>query len=237
MPQVWNPSVSTEQDSGGFSKNSRFMKLSNFSDASLRRIKVRNSLEAKLSRIQQAYIHRHSSLSTVKIEQARKRIVERYRRYTAYKLVVQKHPIQARADYQAALNDNYSLHAFRHELRRMSRTLDPENQRKRKAESLVQECRDKYADTVTKNREAIVDIVPKPKPDYAFEDEQEDRSPTPPPPPAPFRRSIVGPPLRGLANKAQAVTVQMVKENTWMSGAPSSAGKNLNPHAVLPPIK
>ncbi|KAL8576952.1 hypothetical protein ACOMHN_024228 [Nucella lapillus] len=249
IPQVWNPSVSSEQDSGGLSKNSRFMKLSNFSDASLRRIKVQNSLENKLSQIQQAYIRRHSALSTLRIDQARRNILERQRRHTAYKLVMKKHPIKQRLDYKAALNDNYSLHALRHELRRMVRDIDPDNRRKRKAENLVQHSRDKYATTVTKNKEAINGIVPKPKRDFAFDEEEQEpetRSPTPPPAPQPFRRSIVGPPLRGLANKAQAVTLQMVKENTWLSGAPSSpdksnktaaAGKNLNPHAVLPSIQ
>ena len=76
MPQVWNPSVSTDQDSGGFSKNSRFMKLSNFSEASLRRIKVRNSLEAKLNRMQQTYINKNTSLSALRISQARRNIID-----------------------------------------------------------------------------------------------------------------------------------------------------------------
>ena len=99
---------------------------------------------------------------------------------------------------------------------------------------------------MARNREAIGDIVPKPKPQYLFDEDEEpeERSPTPPPVQPAFRRSIVGPPLRGLAHKAQAVTLQMVKENTWMSGAPSSPEKpvaasvgSLNPNPVLPAIK
>ena len=94
---------------------------------------------------------------------------------------------------------------------------------------------------MTKNREAIGDIVPKPKPELPLDDEPEERSPTPPPAPNPFRRKIVGPPLRGLANKAQAVTLKMVKEKSWMGTTPSPdkalASKNINSHAILPPIK
>ena len=76
MPQVWNPSVSTDQDSGGFSKSSRFMKLANFTEASLRRIKVRNSLESKLNGLQQAYINRHTGISALRMSQARRNIID-----------------------------------------------------------------------------------------------------------------------------------------------------------------
>ena len=68
---------------------------------------------------------------------------QRYRRFTAYKLVLKKHPFKQRPNYEAALNDNYSMHALRHEVRRMLRDIDPETVRRRRAESLVQKSRDK----------------------------------------------------------------------------------------------
>nr|KAG5711321.1 hypothetical protein BaRGS_006018 [Batillaria attramentaria] len=201
MPQVWNPSV-TDQDSGGFSKNSRYMKLNNFSVQALRRIKARNALEARFNNMQQAYIERKTARSSLLVDQSKRDLLERQTRLRAYKLVVtRRHPIRKRADYQAALNDNYSLHALRHEIRRMIHDIDPDTIRRRKAAQLVESSRDK------------------------------------------LRRSIVGPPMRTLAREAQAVTMKMVKENTWMSRGntnspdkPVQTSKNLNPNAVLPPI-
>ncbi|KAK7102818.1 uncharacterized protein [Littorina saxatilis] len=241
MPQVWNPSVATAQDAGGFNKGSRLMNLSNFSDASLRGIKVRNRLENNLSDIQKNYISRSNRHCSARIDHARKHIIERQKRFTAYRLVVQKkHPIRLRSSYDEALNDNYSMHALRHEVRRMLRDIDPNSVRRRKAESLIQQSRDQYKDTMTKNRAAIEDLIPKPKP-VVVEEKEDTRSPTPPPAPKAMRRSIFGPPLRGLAHTAQPVTVKMVKEQSWMDTAPSPdkalAPKNLNPHAVLPSIQ
>ncbi|KAK7503463.1 hypothetical protein BaRGS_00005384 [Batillaria attramentaria] len=242
MPQVWNPSV-TDQDSGGFSKNSRYMKLNNFSVQALRRIKARNALEARFNNMQQAYIERKTARSSLLIDQSKRDLLERQTRLRAYKLVVtRRHPIRKRADYQAALNDNYSLHALRHEIRRMIHDIDPDTIRRRKAAQLVESSRDKYAETVVRNKEAIGDLVPKPKPVVLEEKPETPRTPTPPPQPR-LRRSIVGPPMRTLAREAQAVTMKMVKENTWMSRGntnspdkPVQTSKNLNPNAVLPPI-
>ncbi|XP_012938322.1 uncharacterized protein LOC106011837 [Aplysia californica] len=246
MPQCYNPSLVADQDTSAFGKNSRYMKANNFNLHTLRRVNVLNSLEAKFTRMRLSVMERNTQNQLKMRSQARVNILESYKRTLAYRLVVKKHPIRKNPDFNAALNDNYSFHSLRHEIKAMLNDIDPNIVRHRKARERVHECKDTYQGVIAQNLAKIVDIVPKKRVVPEVVTEVESRTPTPPPPPRTFRRSIIGPPLRGLAKEAQGVTLKMVKEKSWMgvaspsgqtAGSPSKTPGLINPRPALPPIQ
>ncbi|XP_025108414.1 uncharacterized protein LOC112572764 isoform X1 [Pomacea canaliculata] len=254
MPQAWNPANRAGWGAGG---TSRHMKVVNSSLESLHRIRVRNSLEAKLCSQKRSFVERDTAISNYRMQQARRTIIERQKRLVVYKLVIQKHPIKQRADYQAALNDDYSLHGLRHELRSMRDDIDPRTVRKRRIDKMVKTSYNRYMETVLRNREVIYSMFPvKEQRDVETKDEptasNEGQQITDKEQGQGWTNSqfvavssgVSEPrqPLRGLAREAQEVTLHMMKENAWLKKADSlsrdclTSSKEMNPRPVLPPI-
>ncbi|KAK3709883.1 hypothetical protein RRG08_050358 [Elysia crispata] len=265
MPQCYKPALMAQQDTSAFGKNSRYMKATNFNQNSRRRVNVLNTLEAKFTRMRLSVIERNIQQRLTAQSKARINILESYKRTMAYRMVLKRHPIRHRKDYHAALNDTYSFHSLRHEVKKMLEDIAPDNVAHRQAQAKVEVCRGEYKNILEHNRKSIVDIIPK-IPVKTAEEEEEEANRTPTPPPSNFknmvlRRSLVAPP-RGLAKVAQAVSLKMVKEGSWMGTGPKpgeqgasnrqSPDKNvsgaslaephaitensLNPHAKLPAI-
>jgi len=242
MPQVHNPSV-VDQDATAFGKGSRFMKANAFRQSTMRRVRALNTIEARFNRMRLSVLERNTQQAFKVRDHARVNIINSYKRTMAYKLVVNKHPIRKNASFSAALNDNYDLHSLRKEIQQMMIDIQPDSIEKKKAKAKILDSKDTYENVILTNRSKIVDIVPKriPKPEEVL---QPSRSPTPPPVPTSFGKK--GPPLRGLAQVPQAVSLKMMKEKSWLGQGPKptevasprgvSPSKSLNPHNKLPPI-
>ena len=242
MPQVHNPGV-VDQDATAFGKGSRFMKANAFRQSTMRRVKALNTIEARFNRMRLSVLERNTQQAFNVREHARVNIIKSYKRTLAYKLVVNKHPIRKNASFSAALKDNYDLHSLRKEIEQMMIDIQPDSIEKKKAKAKILDSKDAYENVILTNRSKIVDIVPKKvvKPEEVLQS----RSPTPPPVPTSFGKK--GPPLRGLAQVPQAVSLKMMKEKSWLgkgpkpseaSGSPRnvSPSKSINPHSKLPPI-
>ncbi|RUS77251.1 hypothetical protein EGW08_014984 [Elysia chlorotica] len=225
MPQCYKPTLMAQQDTSAFGKNSRYMKATNFNQNSRRRVNVLNSLEAKFTRMRLSVIERNIQQRLTAQSKARVNILESYKRTMAYRMVLKRHPIRRRKDYHAALNDTYSFHSLRHEVRQMLEDIAPDSVAHRHAQARVDVCRGQYKDILEHNRRSIVELIPKVSFKSA-EEEEEEANRTPTPPPSNFqkivvRRSLVAPP-RGLAKVAQSVSLKMVKEGSWMGTGPKA---------------
>lgn len=73
MPQASNPANRAGWGAGG---TSRHMKVVNSSLESLHRIRVRNSLEAKLCSQKRSFVERDTAISNYRMQQARRTIIE-----------------------------------------------------------------------------------------------------------------------------------------------------------------
>ncbi|GFO18665.1 hypothetical protein PoB_004517000 [Plakobranchus ocellatus] len=263
MPQCYKPALMAQQDTSAFGKNSRYMKATNFNQNSRRRVNVLNTLEAKFTRMRLSVLERNVQQRLVAQSKARINILESYKRTMAYRMVLKRHPIRQSRDYRAALNDSYSYHSLRHEVKKMLEDIAPDSVAHRQAQARVEVCKGEYNSILAQNRKSIVELIPKiPEKPENGEEEEDNRTPTPPPSnfaQSVLRRSLVGPPLRGLAKVAQSVSLKMVKDGSWMGTGPklgeeassnrqsplkdasptgphASHENSLNPHAKLPPI-
>lgn len=70
--------------------------------------------------------------------------LQSYKRLLAYKMVVKKYAFEGCTNYKAALNDFYSLHSMKHEIRQILQDIDPQNIRRRRTEELVLRSQKRY---------------------------------------------------------------------------------------------
>ena len=183
MPQVHNRSLTLSMDSSAFNKNSRFMSTIRMTEGAKRKIRAFNTVENRLTKIRLNFYNRHEDIQRYQLERKKQTVLEGAKKRNAYKMVVANHSISKSPDYHKALDDTYTAHALRHEIKKMLNYIEPNKVRERNARNLVNENKKRYDEILSRNRKSIVELFPPPgqkKPtDYEsdFESDSEDEEP------------------------------------------------------------
>ena len=148
-----------------------------------RKIRAFNTVENRLTKIRLNFYNRHEDIQRYQLERKKQTVLEGAKKRNAYKMVVANHSISKSPDYQKALDDTYTAHALRHEIKKMLNYIEPNKVRERNARTLVNENKKRYDEILSRNRKSIVELFPPPgqkKPtDYEsdFESDSEDEEP------------------------------------------------------------
>ena len=126
----------------------------------MRRMNALNTTDKRLAKIQINYFERNADISLKKYEKARHRLIDKFQKYQAYKLVLKRHRIAKAKDYKKALNGNYSYHALHYEIDDMVNFIQPDVVRERKARALINENRRRYEGLLRKNAEQSAILFP-----------------------------------------------------------------------------
>lgn len=162
MPQVHNKALSYDTTTA-FGKNSRYMASLRFTEKSLRRVNVLNSLENRLSKKKLDYYERDAQINTFKLERIKNRLVDNLQKRMAYKLVLKNHSISKAKDYQKALDQKYTLTALHSEVKNMINYMNPARVRERNARSLLHEQKNNYDNLIFQNTQKFNKLFPEKK--------------------------------------------------------------------------
>ncbi|XP_041379662.1 uncharacterized protein LOC121392571 [Gigantopelta aegis] len=144
---------------------SRMMAAGKYSENTLRNVNVINSLEAKLAKVKLNVLERNAIQSMHRIRHYEEKIQDLRRKTLAYQQVVAKHPIHSAPDYQKALDEKYTLHSFRHEIKEMLHKLHPDTIRKKCAQALIEASRERYQEAIHSSQQYFNSLLPpKPRP-------------------------------------------------------------------------
>lgn len=240
MPQVHNRSLTLSMDSSAFNKNSRFMSTIRMTEGAKRKIRAFNTVENRLKKIQLNFYDRHAEIERYQMERKKEKVLDVMKKRNAYKMVIANHPIANSPDYQKALEDTYTAHALRHEIKKMINYIEPDKVRERNAKNLVTENKKRYDEILNRNRKSIVELFPPPSQkkmdDYEsdFESDSEDEEP-PEEVPRKFQQARPMLPFR-----RQGVTRAFIMENSGKGARQESSANQTSATASqeseLPPI-
>lgn len=242
MPQVHNRSLTLSMDSSAFNKNSRFMSTIRMTEGAKRKIRAFNTVENRLKKIQLNFYDRHADIERYQMERKKEKVLDVMKKRNAYKMVIANHPIANSPDYQKALEDTYTAHALRHEIKKMIHYIEPDKVRERNAKNLVTENKKRYDEILNRNRKSIVELFPPPSQkkmdDYEsdFESDSEDEEP-PEVEPRKFQQTRPMLPFR-----RQGVTRAFIMENSGKGARQESSTNQTSGSATasqeseLPPI-
>ncbi|XP_061179149.1 uncharacterized protein LOC133187764 [Saccostrea echinata] len=204
MPQVHNRSLTLNMDSSAFNKNSRYMSTIRMTQGAKRKIRAFNTVENRLKKFQINFYNRHAEIQRYQMERKKEKVRDLMKKRDAYRKVIANHPIAASPDYKKALEDRYTAHALRHEIKQMLSYIEPDKIRERNARTLVDVNKKRYDEILNRNRKSILELFPPPvekKVEYEsdFESDSEDEEPPEPEtrkfqqarPMLPFRRQGV----------------------------------------------
>lgn len=183
MPQVHNRSLTLSMDSSAFNKNSRLMSTIRITEGAKRKIRAFNTVENRLKKFKINFYNRHADIQRNQIERKKQTVLDSMKKRDAYKMVIANHPISSSPDYQKALNDRYTAHALRYEIKRMLNYIEPDKIRERNAKTLVDVNKKRYDEILNRNRKSIMELFPpaveKKAVDYEsdFESDSEDEEP------------------------------------------------------------
>lgn len=240
MPQVHNRSLTLSMDSSAFNKNSRFMSTIRMTEGAKRKIRAFNTVENRLKKIQLNFYNRHADIERYQMERKKEKVLDVMKKRNAYKMVIANHPIANSPDYQKALEDTYTAHALRHEIKKMINYIEPDKVRERNAKSLVNENKKRYDEILSRNRKSIAELFPPPSQkkivDYEsdFESDSEDEEP---PEVEPRKFQQVRPML---PFRRQGVTRAFIMENSDRGARQESSANQTSAtasqEAELPPV-
>jgi hypothetical protein len=162
MPQVQSKAHAYDTASA-FGKNSRFMASLRFTDRSLRRVNVLNSLEHSFTKKKLDFLERDSNVQRLKYERIKNRLVDNLQKRLAYKMVLKNHSISEAKDYSQALDKKYTYTAFKGEVKNMLIHMRPERIRERKARSLIHENQNSYDNIIFQNSQKFNKLFPEKK--------------------------------------------------------------------------
>ncbi|KAL4239596.1 hypothetical protein ACF0H5_000406 [Mactra antiquata] len=162
MPQVHNKLQSFDAATA-FGKNSQYMNSLRFTERSLHKVKILNSLENKLINKKLMYFEKQQNYDNMKYERVRNRLVNNLQKRIAYKFVLRNHSLANAKDFSKALDKKYTLNALHHEVNRMVEFLKPAHVRERKAKSLVTENKNLFDNLVFNNTQKFNKMFPEKK--------------------------------------------------------------------------
>ena len=161
MPQVHNKAIAMENSVMG--KNSRFMSTIRVSEGSKRKIRAFNTVETRLNRFRLNFYARHAEIQRYKRIRERDAVLETIKKRNAYRLVIKNHSVTNCKDYKKALEDRYTAHALRFEIRDMLKFMKPDRVRERNARERIEENRELYNKVIERNRESVRTLFPEEK--------------------------------------------------------------------------
>lgn len=162
MPQVYNKSLSYD-NSTGIGQNSRYMASVRFTEMSLRRVNVINSLQNNLTQKKLDNFDRHLNNQIIYFERIKHRLVDDLHTRLAYKMVLKNHNISQAKDYHKALDERHTFGALHNEVKDMMQVLKPAYIRARKAKALANETKQLYNNIVFQNTHKFNQLFPEKK--------------------------------------------------------------------------
>jgi hypothetical protein len=224
-------------DSSAFNKNSRYMSTIRITEGAKRKIRAFNTVENRLKKFKINFYNRHADIQRHQIERKKQTVLESMKKRDAYKMVIANHSISKSPDYQKALDDRYTAHALRNEIKQMINYIEPDKIRERNAKTLVDVNKKRYDEILSRNRKSIVELFPpvvEKKADYEsdFESDSEDEEP----PEVEPRRFQQARPM--LPFRRQGVTRAFVMKSREETRQDTSTDTPLNPikEQNLPPV-